>query len=164
MRQYLDNEPERSRRVLRLAFANWPAHLNDQGPGRRKPPVRAVFSIQKVNTSLPLFAPAPDAPAAVRALSPNDLATWITTTRDVPHLLFEWPWPAIRSTERRDHHALVILLAEELYYRERGSLPPSEDALLGRYLDHLPDDGSSDVDDGTAQRVEDSRALEQDRS
>jgi hypothetical protein len=29
--------------------------------------------------------------------------------------------------------------------------------LVGPYLDHLPGDGSDEVDDGSAQRVDDSR-------
>ena len=46
------------------------------------------------------------------------------------------------------------MLAEEIYRRERRSRPPSEDALVGTYLKSLPDDGSADLDDGTAPTVE----------
>jgi hypothetical protein len=42
------------------------------------------------------------------------------------------------------------MLAAELYHRERGSWPPSDEALAGTYLKSLPDDGLPDVDDGTA--------------
>jgi hypothetical protein len=71
---------------------------------------------------------------------------------------FQWRWPAIRISERREHSALVILLAEELYRRERGSAPASDKALVGTYVDHLPDDGSSELDDGTAPVIDDSAA------
>jgi hypothetical protein len=71
---------------------------------------------------------------------------------------FQWLWPAIRISERREHSALVILLAEELYRRERGSAPPSEKVLVGHFVDHLPDDGSSELDDGTAPIIDDSAA------
>ena len=74
---------------------------------------RACFSMQS----------APGAPAGARALSPQDLASWLMTTRDAKRLLFQWPWPSIRISEQREHRALVVLLAEELYHRERGSLP-----------------------------------------
>jgi len=47
-------------------------------------------------------------------------------------------------------------LAKELYRRERGVLPSSEEALVGTYLQALPDDGSADVDLGTAATVADS--------
>jgi hypothetical protein len=59
-----------------------------------------------------------------------------------------------RLRERKAHHDLVMVLAEEIYRRDRGSPPPSEDALVGTYLRSLPDDGSADLDDGTAPTVE----------
>jgi hypothetical protein len=70
-------------------------------------------------------------------------------------LLWQWPWTTIRTTELREYGALTISLAEELYRRDRGSIPPSEQALVGTYLEQLPDDGASELDDGTAERVED---------
>jgi hypothetical protein len=157
-RRFLDNEPERSRRVLRLAYANWLAHAQDQDRAKRKPSVRAVFGLRNRATYLSLYGAGAVAPAASRALSPHDLARWLITTRDARALLFQWPWPVIRISEQREHRALVVLLAEELYHRERGSLPPSEEALIGAYLDHLPEDGSSELDDGTAERIDDSES------
>ena len=56
--------------------------------------------------------------------------------------------------DRRAHRELVIMLATEIYRRERGALPPSDEALVGTYLKSLPDDGSPDVADGTAPTVE----------
>jgi hypothetical protein len=153
-RRFLIREPERSRRVLRLAFASWLIHAEDSSPQSRKPAVRAEL---KLNTHLSFYAVGPNAPAAASGLSPLDLANWLMTTRDAKLLLFQWFWPAIRISERRDHHALTIMLANELYHRERGTLPPSEQALVGPYLDHLPSDGSDELDDGSAQRVDDSR-------
>ena len=132
-RRYLANEPERSRRVLRLAFANWLAHDQDRDPARREPAVRASFLLQKRTTQLPFFALGQNAPAVAKALSPQDLGRWLVTTRDAKVLLFQWPWPAIRLAELRKHRGLVIVLAEELYHREHGSLPPSE-AAAGRHL------------------------------
>jgi hypothetical protein len=46
------------------------------------------------------------------------------------------------------------MLASELYQRERGSPPPSDEALVGTYLKGLPDDSTPDVNDGTAPTVE----------
>ena len=158
-RRFLINEPERSRRVLRLAFANWLAHIQEKDPARRKPAVRASFGLQKQTAYVSFFDPAPDAPSAARALSPHNLARWLTTTRDAKVLLFQWPWPMIRSSELREHGALVVALAEELYRRDHGSFPPSEAALVGTYLDHLPDDGSNDLDDGTTPKIDESTAF-----
>ena len=73
----------------------------------------------------------------------------------------EWPsryeflaWPAVRQTEQRGYRELLVLLASELYRRERGTLPPSEEALVGTYLESLPDDGSADLADETTPTVE----------
>ena len=52
-------------------------------------------------------------------------------------------------TERREYRALVVLLAGELYRRDHGMAPASDEALVGPYLDHLPSDGSEELDDGT---------------
>jgi len=52
------------------------------------------------------------------------------------------------------HRELVIMLATEIYHRERGSPPPSEEALVGTYLKSLPDDPSADLDDGTVPTVQ----------
>jgi hypothetical protein len=46
------------------------------------------------------------------------------------------------------------MLATEIYRRERGAPPPSEDALVGTYLQGLPDDGSAELADGTTPTVE----------
>ena len=55
--------------------------------------------------------------------------------------------------DRRAHAYLVMMLAKELYRREHGSHPPSEEALVGTYLKSLPDDGSADLADLMTQDV-----------
>ena len=67
---YSRNEPERSKRVLRLIFANILAHCDD--PPSRSPP--------KAESSLPLYQTKADDPPAVRALSPNEIQKWYDTT------------------------------------------------------------------------------------
>jgi hypothetical protein len=149
-RQFLANEPERSRRVLRLAFANWLAYVGESNARSRKPAVRASLRAHKQNSSLFFYTASPTAPAGARALSPQDVAGWLVAAHNAKLALSQWPWPSIRISERREYRAMVVLLAEELYRRERGVPPPSEEALVGSYLDHLPDDGSDELDDGTA--------------
>jgi hypothetical protein len=39
------------------------------------------------------------------------------------------------------------MLATEIYHRERGAPPRSDDALVGTYLKSLPDDGSAALAD-----------------
>jgi len=159
IRRFLLREPERSRRVLRLAFANWLAHA-EIDERHRKPAVRARFRSAGSMSSVFFYAAGPAAPAAARRLLPQDLAQWLVTAPDAKRLLCQWPWPSIALQERRDYRALMIVLAEELYRRAHGRLPSSEDDLVGTYLKALPDDGAADLDDGTAPTVDDSRPSE----
>jgi hypothetical protein len=46
------------------------------------------------------------------------------------------------------------MLARAIYRHERGSLPPSEEALVGTYLKSLLDDGSADRADEMTPIVE----------
>jgi hypothetical protein len=150
----LAREPERSRRVIRLLFANWLAHV--EHPGQRKPAARARFHIAKRTSGVLLYHVSPDAPADARALSPQEVASWLVTSNDAK-LAFRYgfsAWPSIRRTEQRSHRELVVLLAGEIYRRERGALPPSDEALVGTYLKSLPDDGSADLADEMTPTVE----------
>ena len=102
-----------------------------------------------------LYPVGPDAPAGARSLPPQETASWLVSTIDARLRIlvanrYGWPWPPDRLQDRRAYIALVLMLATEIYHRERGSLPPSEEALVGPYLKSLPDDGSADLDDGTA--------------
>jgi hypothetical protein len=147
-KRYVSNEPERSRRMLRLAFANWMAHAVEKDPLRKKAAVRARLTYGKRSSSVPFYSVGPEAPEAARKLTPEALAKWLITTRDARLLLGFWPWPGIRLSEQRAHRALVVLLASELFQREKGKRPASEEALVGVYLDHLPGVGSEELDDG----------------
>jgi hypothetical protein len=159
-RRFMINDPELSRRVLRLTFANWLARAQDSDPRHRSPSVVASFKLATLNSAVPLFTTGPDAPESARRMAPDDLARRLLTTRDAQWALFRWPWWSNRLSEKRAHARLVMLLAEELYRRERGAPPPSDAALVGTYLSRLPDDGSDDLADGQAQRVEQATGLE----
>jgi hypothetical protein len=166
VRRHLAREPERSRRVIRLLFANWLVQVENPDPRQRKPAVRARFHVAKKTTSVLLYPVSPEAPAGARALSPQELANWLVTTIDAKLALWEGRWPShrltdellasVRRTEASGHRQLLVLLAGELYHRERGGLPPSEAALVGTYLKVLPDDDSSELDDGQTPTVSDS--------
>src|SRR5262249_480385 len=143
----LAREPERSRRVIRLLFANWLAHVGR--PGQRKPPARARFPLPNRTGDVLLDRVSRDAPAGARALSPQEVASWLVTTNDAK-LAFRYgfmAWPNVRRREQRSHRELLVLLAGEIYRRERGARPPSDEALVGTYLKSLPDDGSADLAD-----------------
>jgi hypothetical protein len=79
------------------------------------------------------------------------LAAWFETTDDASFPLADF-WSTFQTARMREQSgqgALLLHLAEQLYLRERGEPPPSPEALVGPYLKRLPDDGSSEVDDGT---------------
>ena len=86
-KQYVCNEPERSRRVLRLAFANWLAHADEKDPRYLRPAVRAMFSRGECAWTVQFFAVGHDGPAAARKLAPQRLAESLMRTRDAKQLL-----------------------------------------------------------------------------
>jgi hypothetical protein len=171
-RRFLLREPERSRRVLQLLCSQYLAHEEAHEMPPRKPAVWARFSyltstnpITKGRISVPLYPVGPQAQAGARALAPQAVAGWLVATLDARLRLVRghshyWPWPPDRLADfrgvadRKAHRELVIMLATELYHRERGSLPSSDEALVGTYLKSLPDDRSPDVYDGSAPIVE----------
>lgn len=147
--RFLSRESERSRRALRLLFANWLAHVEVPDLRADQPAVRAVFGTMKEPINLALYPVNPRAAAGARVLRPLELAGWIVTIIDARPFLYGWLWPSVRDQERRGYRDLVVSLAAELYHREHGSLPPSDEALVGTYLKALPDDGAAELDDGT---------------
>jgi hypothetical protein len=165
-RRFLMREPERSRRVLRLLYANYLAHLETRALPPRKPAVRARLScltstnpVTKAKVSVPLYPVSPEAPAGPRALPPQELASWLITTNDIKWRIVvasnvQWPWSPDRLRDRRAYNDLVLILAREIYRRERGSLPPTDKDLVGTYLKTLPDDGSADLADEMTPTVE----------
>jgi hypothetical protein len=160
-RRFLNNEPERSKRVLRLVIANWLAHAEALAHGSQKPAVRVRFVRDKLPVSLFLY----DSSQAARptSMAPKDLASWIPKTLDAKRLLANWLWPEVRISEQRAYRILVLSLAEELYRREHGVPAPSDDALVGPYLDHLPGNGSDELDDGSAATVDDPQIIAPDQ-
>jgi hypothetical protein len=145
-RRFLLREPERSRRVVRLLWANWLAHVEAGDP--RRPAVRALLP-GLAPVSLPLYPVSPDAPAGARALPPPKIASWLVATRDVKLIMEEGDVMLMlrHYLYQRACRKLVIMLATEIYRRERGALPPADEALVGTYLKSLPDDGSADLAD-----------------
>jgi len=160
-RRFVLREPDRSRRVLRLLFANWLAHGETPGLQPRKPALRASFTLviadnpTTMGTSrVPLYDVGPHAPAGARPLPATDVARWLSTTVDAKQRILlandnQWPWTPDRLRHRRAYANLVLMLASEIYRRDRGHLPPSAESLVGTYLKSLPEDGSAELDDGT---------------
>ena len=141
---YSRNEPERSKRVLRLIFANVLAHC-DEPASKRPPKVRqTVLHIKRSSMDslddLPLFETTAEDPPGARALPPQEIQKWFETT--VYAKVF---WPAIDNVEkaidreRGVQSAMLLTLAEQLYRREHdGKGPNSSKDLIGPHLKTLP--------------------------
>jgi hypothetical protein len=135
-------EPERSRRVMRLAVANWLTNfelpLQDRQRPVGNPSGRVVF-----------YPPRAGAAGKTPALSPQQLFRWLGSSIDADFLVGSWPWNMVRTQERSDYRELLILVGQELYRRDHGTYPPSPESLVGRYLKSLPAEFPDDDSDET---------------
>jgi len=127
---YFRGEPERSRRVLRLLFANDLAWCD------RPLSERPAFA----DSRLQIYEPDPSAPPASRALPPAELARWADSSLVAPVLpsrladLERWDY-----NDRWSLRSLKDPVAVALFTREVGRPPTSPAAALRRYLPS-PDD------------------------
>jgi hypothetical protein len=133
-RWFLDGEPERSRRVARLAFANWLTHCDE--PWATRP---------STYTDHHFFEPDPSPRGPAYAPSPEALERLIDSTLLVRYSLDPFNMyqreVARGSAERAE---LVLDLAERLYFREHGTFVPPA-VLVGRTLKALPDGYEPDL-------------------
>ena len=151
-------EPERGRRSIRLLFANWLAEVETAGPRAQKPAVRATFFHAKHSDSVRLYSVGPEASKAARLLTPHELERWIVTSTDLRLILWNRLKPLVRVRELSGYRARSswkCWLANPIT-ASVVTLPPSEDALVGTYLDRLPDVGSAEIGDESTPTVVDS--------
>ena len=124
-------EPERSRRVVRLIFANWLTACDL--PVEARPPLAT-------GTDLGLYRVGPDAPEAARALPAAQVQRWFDSTI-AARLLLPGNQYALSALDRDrvTFETMIIRLAEEHYRREHGGFPGRyTDLVDGGYLDELP--------------------------
>jgi hypothetical protein len=134
-------EPERSRRVTRLIYANLMAYC-DLPPGRRPPVACTLAGVFGGGPPalLDLYKLDASAPAQARALPPDEILKWFDTTLYAKQLI-----PASNALlnavdrERVAQASLIIALANRLYEVERGKVPETAEELVGPYLKALPD-------------------------
>lgn len=133
---FVKREPERSRRVARLIFANWLEHVD-------KPPAAApkIVGNSERGPIWGLFEADPAAPYASRALEPEALFSQLESTGLLWRFMPTFPYltPNV-SAERRKHATLMVLLAEEAYFRDTGKKSPSVNTLVPKYLKAVPAD------------------------
>src|SRR5262249_20807893 len=90
-------EPERGRRLIRLAVANWLAFY-DLPPDRRPKPA------PDLSGSFDFYAFGPEAPANARALSPEALDRWLETSPEAMSALRELDrLRTLRDQDLADH-------------------------------------------------------------
>jgi hypothetical protein len=139
---FVTREPERSRRIARIIFAHWLAQC-DRPPAER-PPMTSDISLTDWETTnrfpeLP-YADPPGGPDANHPLSAERLAGWMSSALYVNYRVPFLPYTMGTIDQERTAWAVVIVtLAERLYEREHGELPPSPEALVGPYLPSLPE-------------------------
>jgi hypothetical protein len=150
--RFLRGEPELSRRVIRMVFANWLAQVNRPSPRLAfrvvVPPDPAHYN---GSWSLNLYE-VPQSALPPEALGRHFAKSWDAKRELLSVALDLNLW--VRGSSRRGE--LAYLLAEEWYRREHaGQSPPSPQALLGRYLASLPvpDPAPADAEDVPVLRV-----------
>ena len=141
VRLAVTNDVERSRRVLRLLYANWLAQVDKTAQER------APIAIHEPNV---IFAADPHASAAARAIAPEELKTAIDHTLLAEYFhrasswstdsWSEWYWQdkGMLAREPRRRAVLLVTLAAELYLREHGKPPANAGSLIGTSLQELP--------------------------
>jgi hypothetical protein len=145
VRLFLRREPERSKRVARLAFANWLAYCDRPSP----PPLSSG--------SLRLYQVDATAPAVVQALSRDEIEAWFESTTWARLLMSRMSGAVVGQAggERTIIGSLEISLAERCYRLDHyGASPRKLGALVGPYLARLPEGYSADeaaVGDGASE-------------
>ncbi len=139
-------ETERSRRVIRLLMANWLAHF-ELPPGHRpKPDLNPALDFD-------IYPLGPEAPAKARVLSTEALGRWLDSSNDAQMLFNLLELNRIRADETANHRELLVLLASQLYRRERGTDPPTPEDLVGPYLKSRPAEFPEDLRDEAIERT-----------
>ncbi len=134
------NELERSRRALRLLFANWLAQVDKALADRAPSTIYARVVIYEADRAAPPAASAVTPEALSRAIDETMLARRIFRPDEPGRQVdISWEGDGIFARERRRRSVLIVKLAAELYRRERGKPPANAGALLGAYLKELPE-------------------------
>jgi hypothetical protein len=139
-RFFLEHEPERSRRIFKLMFANWLSQCEKPASDR----------LRMVGTSanpqlLYDVEPHPGALQPMEMITRTQSALFAKAT----FLDYAAAYGGVQRAYDRDRiqrARLVIALAEQLYVRKFGKRPASPDDLIGTCIDRFPDGYIKPVD------------------
>ena len=134
---FVEAEPERSRRITRMIFANWLAQAD------KKPADRPATA-----SAYPLVFD--EDAGATPSLSPTALARRAATAPYFaiarggfapPPAWWFWvdQWPAIYKADRQTRADLILSLADRIYEIEHGKPPANVEELVGTVLPKLPE-------------------------
>ena len=122
---YLNGEPERSKRLVRQVYANWLIHCDEP-----------IAMLSRTVTDFKLFSGS----VIVEGMLPAaEIANELDRAGPARHVLPRWTELQKPLEDEQSRQArLVVTLAAELYFRERGKRPASPHDLVGPYLTGLP--------------------------
>ncbi len=130
----LYHEPERSRRLARLVYAQRLA-VASQPFGKRPTPAESVSLGFTGALPVELYDLGPDAHADARALPAAKLARWLRTSPSALVSIYNRPYVDARRLEYTNLREVKSSLAYRLYILEHGGKKPASDAdLVGPYL------------------------------
>jgi hypothetical protein len=136
------NDPEKSRRALRLVFANWLAQVDRPAAERAKSATHAGLLIYEADRSAPPAASAVTPDILSEAIDHTILAKRIFRPNN-PNpdmsIYSSWEGNGFVARERRRRSVLLVKLAAEIYLRLRQRPASNAGALLGAYLKELPE-------------------------
>jgi hypothetical protein len=136
------NDPEKTRRAIRLVFANWLAQVDRPASKRARIAIPLPTLIYSADPTAPPAASAVEPEQLIEAIGNTTLGRLMLLPDDASrdwwaHLSWEGDGPLAREPRRRA--VLIVKLAAELYRREHGAPPASAGVLVGPYLKALPE-------------------------
>jgi hypothetical protein len=129
VRWFLEHEPERSRRALRLIYANWLSECDR--PSRARPPLVGV------SKDFRLY----DKRSPAEGLGPQALSALVEETLPLNTVLISYAnYQKALDRDRSQRARLIVTLADQLYVRLFGKPAESPDHLIGPCLEAFPED------------------------
>jgi hypothetical protein len=135
---FVEAEPERSRRIVRMIVANWLAQA-DKRPADRATTVSTYPLVFDEDAG-----PTPSLPPATLARRASAAPYFAIARSGFAPPPAWWyavdQWPTLYTADRQARADLILSLADRIYEIEQGKPPATVEALVGTVLPKLPDD------------------------